>query len=433
MISATCWIRKGVAKQIPEKFELDEEQYNKILRSTKEEIQVAKRGLQDMETDPSLEKYKMDDYDDEGEEDAGKDFLFSNHTKLAYYENGDDDPYVKFHGEEETDLEDLKILPSDSLILAARTEDDVSYLDVYVYEEENDNLYVHHDLMLPSFPICIEWIDYSSSETHGNLAAVGTFDPEIEVWDLDVLEAACPKIILGQSSRKGKDKSKSRHVDAVMCLSWNAMHRNILASGSADHTIKLWDIAAEAAVSSIDFHSGKVQAVEWNSFNSSVLLSGSYDRNVCVYDSRTPKDRKIWSMNSDIECAKWNPQYENIFAVSDESGLVQCYDIRKDEPLYNIHAHSKSTSSLDWNPYVPDFLLTGSTDQTLKLWNLHNNEAECIVSKDLGIGKVFSASFSKDSPYLVSAAGSEGIMSIWNLCDVLKFKAKLDEKMNKDL
>jgi periodic tryptophan protein 1 len=37
------------------------------------------------------------------------------------------------------------------------------YLDVYVYEEpgvngnEESNLYCHHDLLLPAFPLCVAW------------------------------------------------------------------------------------------------------------------------------------------------------------------------------------------------------------------------------------------------------------------------------------
>ena len=44
------------------------------------------------------------------------------------------------------------------MLLAARTEDDVSHLEVWVYEEGGEdgeaNLYVHHDLLLPGAPPC---------------------------------------------------------------------------------------------------------------------------------------------------------------------------------------------------------------------------------------------------------------------------------------
>lgn len=90
-------------------------------------------------------------------------------------------------------------------------------------------------------------------KTAGNFAAVSTFEPEIEIWDLDVLDVLKPALVLG--GRKGKRKKKASkrggskastekfkpgsHTDSVLCLAWNAHFRNGLASGSADHTIKV--------------------------------------------------------------------------------------------------------------------------------------------------------------------------------------------------
>ena len=59
-------------------------------------------------------------------------------------------------------------------------------------------MYVHHEVMLSSFPLDIEWmrVDLGSigSNEHkkGNYAIVGSFLPEIEFWNLDVLEAVEP-------------------------------------------------------------------------------------------------------------------------------------------------------------------------------------------------------------------------------------------------
>jgi periodic tryptophan protein 1 len=106
------------------------------------------------------------------------------------------------------------VLPTDNLIITAKTEDDISQIEAYLYSAEDANLYVHHDLMLPSFPLCLEWLDYrpvpvaadqiaaldgkSAAGEMGNFIAVGTMDPEIEIWSMDVVEAAFPDAILGR-------------------------------------------------------------------------------------------------------------------------------------------------------------------------------------------------------------------------------------------
>lgn len=74
---------------------------------------------------------------------------------------------------------------------------------------------MHHDLTLPDFPLCVEWMDCPPSAAAaattagqaaavGSYAAVGTFNPAIEIWDLDVLDTMEPVAVLG-----GVDKSAS--------------------------------------------------------------------------------------------------------------------------------------------------------------------------------------------------------------------------------
>ena len=101
--------------------------------------------------------------------------------------------------------DDFTVRGTDLVMLAARTDDDVSHLEVYVYEEpvlngtDEGNLYCHHDLLLPAFPLCISWMDCPTDGREGraNRVAVGTMYPGIEIWDLDVIDAVEPVATLG--------------------------------------------------------------------------------------------------------------------------------------------------------------------------------------------------------------------------------------------
>ena len=56
------------------------------------------------------------------------------------------------------DKEDYFIRKTDSLIVAATAENDHSNLEVYVYDHKTSDLYVHHEIILSSYPLCIEWL-----------------------------------------------------------------------------------------------------------------------------------------------------------------------------------------------------------------------------------------------------------------------------------
>jgi periodic tryptophan protein 1 len=42
--------------------------------------------------------------------------------------------------------------------VAATAESDHSNLEVYIYEHEKGNMYVHHEVILGAYPLCLEWI-----------------------------------------------------------------------------------------------------------------------------------------------------------------------------------------------------------------------------------------------------------------------------------
>ncbi|RKP11781.1 WD40-repeat-containing domain protein [Piptocephalis cylindrospora] len=467
MISAIAWVRKGAAKETPKKFEMDEHEYARLseklltARADLDSAQNMQDPTEQMQVDsepidPDLAEFDLENYDapastntdpaiqdeDEDEAQGSSASIFGNLRGLTYHGSNQEDPYVTLKDEADTEAaeeeaQDLRILPSDNLILSARTEDDISHVEVYVYEAADDNLYVHHDLMLPAFPLCVEWLgsapSSSSSLTQGSFVAVGTFDPEIEIWDLDVMDAMYPVAILGEKTspappgpgpKKGKRSKKTlgpaisstHHTDAIMSLAWNTAHPHLLASSSADTTVKLWDLNSSTCAHSFNHHTGKVQTVAWNPVQSTVLLTASYDRSVQCLDSRTPDTLTTFSLSSDPETARWDPHQPAHFYVATEDGIVRAWDLRQpSSPLWTLHAHDSPVSALDINPRIPGCLVTGGVDKLVKIWDIADGKPSMVLSRDLGAGKVFTAAFCPDAPQHLAVAGSQGRLNVWDM------------------
>ena len=399
----------------------------------------------------ALAELDMDHYDDSDDDDLdARRILGSGNPGMAFHRNPADDPYLTKHGSDsdsDSESEDLRIRDSDLLILAARNEEDMSHLEMWVYEEEDErgegNLYVHHAVMLPAFPLSLAWIDVDprGRKERGNYAAVGSFEPGIEIWDMDVLDAVEPVATLGgadyeaakalaeqdeegptdSKSKKKKKKKKKQtkapeipvrpgsHEDAVLGLSWNRDYRNVLASASADKTVKVWDVATCTATHTLKYHRNKVQAVAWNPVEAPVLLSGGFDKLVCMGDMRTPEgEPATWEMPADVE------------AVSAENGEVLFYDARGgagSAPLLRLAAHSKAASALAFSPGVKGLMLTASTDKKTKIWGVDaaaGAAPELLASQDLKIGAIFSASFCREMPLVLAAGGAKGAVAVWD-------------------
>jgi periodic tryptophan protein 1 len=399
------------------------------------------------EIDDDLKEYDLEHYDDDDQEGEGDTMaMFGNVKNLVFHDRNEDDPYITMEDQEEEDeeREELQILATDNLVLAGRIEDEVAHLEVYVYEDEADNLYVHHDIMLPAIPLAVEWIDLpvgksgAEKDAKGNFVAIGTMEPDIELWNLDVVDSMYPDAILGQGAEdaenadkpKKKKKKKSKkandnyHVDAVLSLAANRHHRNLLASSSADKTIKLWDLNTTKCAKSYSYHTDKVSSVVWHPTEATVLLSGSYDRTVVAADMRAP-DAKAprWGVESDVEAIRWNPHDPNYFYIATDNGMIHYHDARNapadpssTKPVWMLQAHDESISSFDINPVIPGFLATGSTDKQVKLWNIQDSGPSMVVSRDLGVGKVFSTTFAPDQEvgFRLAVAGSKGAVQIWD-------------------
>jgi periodic tryptophan protein 1 len=86
------------------------------------------------------------------------------------------------------------------------------------------------------------------------------------------------------------------------------------------------------------------------------------------------------------------------------------------KPVWVLQAHDESISSFDINPVIPGYLVTGSTDKQTKLWNVQASGPSMVVSRDLGVGRVFSTSFAPDKEvgFRLAVAGSKGSVQIWD-------------------
>lgn len=468
IVSSLIWVKKGKFASLPESAgalssklpipdtieedgeEVEEEKEEKTTTTASTTTVTEEDAEMDTEDQKIIDKYGLENYDKEDDTHLLSD---------TYYENPEEDPNL-VDMDDDSDIEEAAILDDDLFVLAATTDvdDEFSHLDVHVYEERDANIFCHHDYMLSGFPLALAWMDThpDTLTTHktptGNYVAVGGMEPGIEIWNLDVMDNIEATATLGgyklekdpltgevtiatNSKKKGKKGSKKpilnpgSHTDSVLSLSWNQTRREILASGSADKTVKLWDVQKQTCLATFShLHSDKVQAIEWCPTEPSVLLSTGFDKVVSVIDVRSSQTALKWTLPADPECVAWIPQAQYKFLVSLEDGSVKCFDAMKamnsgntasngtnTAQLWTLAAHNKAATSLAINPLFPNLIATGSLDRHVKLWTLSPNPS-CLYSKDTD-ANVYSASFSPDSPFLLGIGTSTGVR-VWDTSEL---------------
>jgi len=470
-IPCVTWVRRGVAKPNPERLQLTAEELAAVIKQTKKNIKEVeevgdaevkdeiKEELLDEEEEMKTEvsqamavaeqikeekievkdefkkeikyeamdgvlkeedgrtdkdiaaEYGLDDYDDEGE--------VSNHLlglgDLAEFADPSEDPYLRqtdldVLAEEQEDLEDFQIRATDNLLVCGHVEGDSSSLEVYVYNDVEDAFYVHHDVLLPSFPLALEWLSFDpESDTRGNLCAVGSMQPTIGVWDLDIVDCLEPAFTLGKKGSKKRGIKRVGHRDAVLALSWNSLCDHVLGSGSVDMTVLLWDLSTAAVASKVGAgeHKEKVQALHFHPLEAHSLLSGCCDGAVRVYDCRAPERAShTWALAGEVERVLWDHFTPHTALAATDAGQLVRLDLRQpDKPLWSLAAHSEAVTGLSLSPQVPGLVSTVSSDKSLKVWDIQGQEPVFVMERELKLGSLHTVAACPDAPFVVCAGG----------------------------
>ena len=168
---------------------------------------------------------------------------------------------------------------------------------------------------------------------------------------------------------------RGQHTNGVTCLQFE---ENILATGSYDSTIKLWDIEKGEVIRTLQGHTSGIRALQ---FDDRLLVSGSLDNTV-----------KIWNWRSG-ECINTLHHQGGVISVHMDGDLLASGSADRSIKVFNFKTNISwcLRGHTDWvNQVRLDLasrtLLSASDDLTVKLWDLDTQT--CIKTFEGHVGQV---------------------------------------------
>lgn len=426
-------VEEATMAEVPEKKEgLSKSQKRRKKKNKKKELK--KKQEEDEEEQELDDILNLDDYDKE-EDTISQKLTMSN---IAVFANNDDDPHltVKDADNKDSDDEDETIMSSDNLVAVGHVDGDAAILEIYVYNADETSFYVHHDILLPAIPLCMEWMNYDPGDEYlrpGNMLAIGSMAPVVDVWDLDIADSLEPAFSLGKKGSKKKKIAGVGHKDAVLSLAWNTHAEHVLASGSVDQTVILWDMEHGTVAQHLKYFKEKVQSIKWHPKEAHTLLAGACDNKVRMLDCRSNDTFQAWKVDGEVESVLWDKQSQNThnFLVSTDAGTVYGFDGRKDKPLWTLDAHHKSCTALSMSPTCPGCLVTASMDETVKVWDVASDKPALIEELKMNLGVIQCLSACPDWPFVFCMGGDnkENNFKVWDIRNSLKVRTQFCPRM----
>jgi WD40 repeat protein len=227
-----------------------------------------------------------------------------------------------------------------------------------------------------------------------NLIASGSRDKTIRIWNL---------------KEKQEEYSLIGHTDSVSSVAFSP-NGKYLASSSDDSTIKLWDLTNRIEEYSLIGHSNIVHSIVF-SFNGNYLFSGSKDKTIKIWDLAGRKEEYSFNNNSEVFTIAVSLD-GNYLAAGSQDKTVKVWNLLlENREECSFTGHSDLVCSVSFHPNGK-YLASGSYDKTIKIWNILEKKENSSLSGHTSY--VYTIAFNPNGNYL--ASGSEDrTIKIWNL------------------
>ncbi|WP_414516220.1 NB-ARC domain-containing protein [Nostoc sp. PCC 9305] len=222
--------------------------------------------------------------------------------------------------------------------------------------------------------------------THdGQTLISGSSDRTVRLWDVQT--GKCLKILQGHTDsvwsvalvmeRSGVSEAKPKALASTKEIrmlqeTYSSADHPLLASGSADRTIKLWDISIGQVVRTLQGHSYGVNTVVFSPDGQS-LISKDVSQTIKLWNTQTGQCLQTFKgYTSGVWSIAFSPNGQTVIG-SGEDQMVKLWDVRTGQCLKVLKGHKNWVTSVAFSPDGQTVATCGA-DRLVMLWDVHTGQ-----------------------------------------------------------
>ncbi|KAI3936989.1 hypothetical protein MKX01_015204 [Papaver californicum] len=155
----------------------------------------------------------------------------------------------------------------------------------------------------------------------------------------------------------------------ISSLCFNSYIKSQIASSDFDGVLQVWDVTRSQVMMEMREHERRVWSVDFSLADPTKLASGSDDCAVKLWNINQVGSIGTIKTKANVCCVQFPPNSSHSLAIGSADHNIYCYDLRSTKtPLCTLRGHSKTVSYVKFVDSTT--LVSASTDNTLKLWDL---------------------------------------------------------------